>query len=416
MFATCLCYATDGARARRRRVRTHSTLNAAMRRSSPLVRGLLRANLMLACCCCAVQVVTAPKRPPVTVQPYCRPADAAPPPKKGDAATKVAAVARAAAMQSSSLETSPIDVAFFDTRPSPDVASMRRAAALCNSTTHHVRFHALLKYPRVLPGFRVTLLKLPPLARCLYDGMKRLSHGPGPQYLYKPLLHHVMPREVERLILLDTDIVMVRDVRELFAEFGRFGTSVLGVGNEQSNLYGKGGEGKNGGVQLLDLNAMREEPQYDAVLDYVASGHDGRRIGYLGDQTLYSFLATDFPHLFYRLPCEWNRQISMHFGFKNETVHACPRRCGILHANYQPFKCVAKMMQASPSCSTWHAFQKRLATPATASEPCPKVQMGQRNTFRRAIGHFFADCCVEDGAGAKPFGGGRQKKLAQLYT
>lgn len=98
-----------------------------------------------------------------------------------------------------------------------------------------------------------------------------------------------------------------------YAEFDRFGSAVLGVANEQSRLYGSHGEGKNGGVQLLHLEAMRNTAEYDQVLDKVASGRDGRRIGYLGDQTLYSFLSVDYPHLFYRLPCEWNRQISMHF-------------------------------------------------------------------------------------------------------
>jgi len=349
-------------------------------------------------CCSAIDA----KRPPITEQPACRPAGSSAPPVKGVSTFAEASAARLAVAGTRELtETTPIDVAFFDTRPYPDVASMRRAAALANSTGR-VRFHALLKHPVSMPGFRVTLLNLPPLAQCLYDGMRRLSHGPGPQYLYKPLLHHVMPRDVERLILLDTDVVMVRDVRDLFAEFGRFGTSVLGIANEQSNLYGKGGEGKNGGVQLLDLGAMRAEPQYDAVLDFVASGRDGRRIGYLGDQTLYSFLAPDFPHLFYRLPCEWNRQISMHFGFHNATVHHCPRRCGILHANYQPFKCVAKLMQASPSCATWRAFQNRLSTPPDAASPCPKVPMGTRKTFQRAITRFFADCCIDEGSGASP--------------
>jgi hypothetical protein len=287
-----------------------------------------------------------------------------------------------------------IDVAFFDTRPSPDVLSMQRAAALCNSS-NRVRFHALLKRPVTLPGFRVTLLQLPPRAQCLYDGMKRLSHGPGPQYLYKPLLHYIMPADVDRLILLDTDIVMVRDVRELFAHFDNFGTAVLGVGNEQSNLYGHNGEGKNGGVQLLHISRMRSVPQYDAILDRVATGADGRRIGYLGDQTLYSYLAQDFRHLFYRIPCEWNRQISMHFGFHNATVHQCANRCGILHANYGPFKCVAKMMQASPRCSTWREFHRQLGVPKSES-PCPRTTNAVKNTFRKAITRFFSDCCIED--------------------
>lgn len=370
------------------------------------------------------------QKAPIEVQPYCAPGIK--PPGKNDPATFAAATARlASAPKALPLDTAPIDVAFFDTRPTPDTSSMLRAAALANATSR-VRFHALLKYPRPIPGFRVTKLELPPLAQCLYNGMKRLSHGPGPQYLYKPLLHHVMPADVERLILLDTDIVMVRDVRELFAEFGRFGTACLGVGNEQSNLYGHSGQGKNGGVQLLDLKAMRNEPQYDAVLDYIASGRDGRRIGYLGDQTLYSFLAPDFPHLFYRLPCEWNRQISMHFGFSNFTVHHCPHKCGIIHANFQPFKCVAKMLQANPSCSTWTAFQKRLGEPPDPSYPCPKVSGGQKRVFKHAITRFFDSCCVPDAqyasgwpqgapsatGGADKLRGGlrRQKKLAQMLT
>lgn len=371
---------------------------------------LVLAALLLAS---AVASTVAAKRTPVSVIDRCLSKES-PAPLPSDvsamSAAKTKVVATAAAAGASQLTSAEpfIDIAFYDTRARPDVVSMRRAAGLCNVSSR-VRFHALLKYPMVLPDFRVTLLQLPPRAQCLYDGMRRISHGPGPQYLYKPLLHWVMSRDVEKLILLDTDIVMVRDVRELHAEFARFGSAVLGVGNEQSNLYGKGGAGKNGGVQLLDLAAMRREPLYDAVLDRVASGADGRRIGYLGDQTLYSYIAMDYPFLMHRLPCEWNRQISMHFGFRNETVHSCPRRCGILHANFGPFKCVAKLLQASPSCDTWRAFQHQLALadPArmklSAGKLCPASPMSTRTTFKRAIGKFFSDCCVPDAE----YGGGQ---------
>ena len=356
----------------------------------------------------ALSIAVDAKRAPVTVIPQCLPTGVqAPDPKDAAAVDRAGANVRARTFTRDMRDTVPtataeqsIDIAFYDTRPRPDVVSMRKAAALCNVSAR-VRFHALLKHPMKIPDFRVTLLQLPKPAQCLYDGMRRISHGPGPQYLYKPLLHRVLP-DVERLILLDTDVVMVRDVRELYAEFDNFGTAVLGVGNEQSNLYGKGGAGKNGGVQLLNLAAMRREPLYDAVLDRVASGKDGRRIGYLGDQTLYSYIAMDYPFLMHRLPCEWNRQISMHFGFKNATVHSCPQRCGILHANFGPFKCVAKLLQASPSCATWNAFQTRLALPEpklrtlTGNNLCPKAPMGTRSAFRKAITRFFSDCCVPD--------------------
>lgn len=258
------------------------------------------------------------KREPVTVRADCL--------AGGNASIAVPPAARAPP----DVSADPIDVAFYDTRPRVDERSFYRAAALCNSSGR-VRFHALLKFPRPIAGFRVHPLTLPGSAQCLYDGMRRLAHGPGPQYLYKPLLHLIVPPDVKRMLLLDTDVVMLRDVSELYAEFAAFGTAVVGVGNEQSLLYqrGSGGklEGKNGGVQLLDLQGMRDSPQYGAILDRVASGRDGRRIGYLGDQTLYTFLAADYPALFYKLPCEWNRQISMHFGFRNASVHDCPRRC-----------------------------------------------------------------------------------------
>ncbi len=313
----------------------------------------------------------------------------------------------------------PIDIAFYDTRPRVSTASMLAAAALAN-TSSRVRFHALLRYPVRIPGFRVHSLSLPPAAKCLYDGMARLAHGPGPQYLYKPLLHWVMPKDVRKLILLDTDVIVVRDIARLYAQFGAFGTAVVAIANEQSLLYQRGSnwkmEGKNGGVQLLDLQRMRRSSSYARALDRVASGEDGRRIGYLGDQTLYTFLAADYPRLFHTLPCEWNRQLSMHFGFRNVSVHACPRRCGIAHANYGPFKCVAKLLQRDPSCTNWARFASSLirretstagrlvggkllggrVTIGAAVPACPKLESGKRSVFHRAIIDFFGDCCVPD--------------------
>eukprot|EP00966_Prymnesium_polylepis_P297408 6871425-Prymnesium_polylepis.1 len=160
-------------------------------------------------------------------------------------------------MPASSRHEEPIHIAFFDTRSSPDVSAMKHAARRCRSVSRPVQFHALLKTPATIPGFRVTLLRLPPRAQCLYDNMRRLSHGPGPHYLYKPLLPWVLPPDVRRLIVLDTDVAVLRDVRRLWAEFNTFGPAVLGIANEQTLLYQKESNwkaiGKNGGVQLLDL-------------------------------------------------------------------------------------------------------------------------------------------------------------------
>ena len=115
------------------------------------------------------------------------------------------------------------------------------------------------------------------------------------------------------------------------------------------------------------------------------------------DQTLYTQIAGGrWSELIYTLPCEWNRQISMQFGFGNRTIHACPRRCAILHANYKPLKCVAGMMQANPSCATWSSFWQRTSSQLRARQgPNCGGQMAQSwGRFTVAVKSYFSDCCI----------------------
>ena len=301
----------------------------------------------------------------------------------------------------SSIDDGLVHIAFFDDRHQPNVRGMLRAAHRANGS--HVRFHAILSRPIQVPGMRVTLLRLPTLAQCLYDGLRAISHGPGPHYLAKPLLHLLLPHAVQRLILLDTDVVVLRDLRDVLAEWHRDAPeSVVGIADEQSRYYQKGSGGrlvgKNGGVQLLNLEAMRASGEYMRSLDRYASGSDGRWIGWLGDQTLYTFLSSDRPALVYRMGCEWNRQLNTLFGW-DPSLHHCPRRCGIIHANNaNTIRCVASMMQRDPSCRRWRAFQRALVAPGPGDTNRSCVHLSQRKAaeFGHAIGRFFGDCCVPD--------------------
>lgn len=136
-----------------------------------------------------------------------------------------------------------VHAVFFDDRKEPNVRGMLRAAQPINRS--HVRFHAVLSTPVDIPGMRVTRLQLPALAQCIYAGLRAISHGPGPHYLYKPLLHLLLPREVQRVVLLDTDVVVIRDLRELLSEWRRDAPeSMIGVADEQSRYYQKGSGGK----------------------------------------------------------------------------------------------------------------------------------------------------------------------------
>lgn len=290
--------------------------------------------------------------------------------------------------------SSKIHVAFYDTRKKPSIDSMRAAAALFN--TSDVVLHLVLSYPRPVPDFVVSSMSsLPPVGACLHKNLKQLAHGPGPQYVLKPLLLWALPREVGKVILLDTDVVVLHGIRPLWDEFERFGPhAVIGVGKEQSNLYKTDAVGINGGVQLLHLQRMRgaEAAAYLDALDLYASGRAGRWIGYLGDQTLYSYMAWTHAAQMHVLPCEWNRQLSMQFGFRNRTVHSCPRRCELLHANYGPLKCVAKRMQAEGgSCSAWRRI-------INGNDPkhCPRLAGPRHAQFKSACNKFFSDCCRAD--------------------
>jgi hypothetical protein len=149
-------------------------------------------------------------------------------------------------------------------------------------------------------------------------------------------------------------------------------------------------------VQLLNLDAMRSSQAYTRALDRYASGLDGRWIGWLGDQTLYTFLASDQPSLVYEMGCEWNRQLNTLFGW-DPSVHRCLRRCGILHANNaNTIRCIAPMMQRNPSCSAWKAFQHALTHPTPSNRTCVRLNPRKAAEFGRAVERFFGDCCAVD--------------------
>lgn len=265
---------------------------------------------------------------------------------------------------------------------------MLRVAAMINGSA--VRFHVLLSAPLPpdVPGMRVAALTLErPGERCLHANLIRLAHGPGRSYLLKPLLHYILPPSVKRALVLDTDVVMIRPLAALWAQFASFGPeAMLGLVGEQSDLYHNRSIGKNGGVQLLHLERMRRSPTFAAALDYYASGRGGTWLGYLGDQTLYSLMAYTHGALFHNLGCEWNRQLSLHFGLKAQRRHSCPAGCGLLHANQADLKCIGTAMQvANGSCAEWRRLQRR---------PTCVYDSRVAGMFRTAAAKYFAGCCV----------------------
>ncbi len=123
------------------------------------------------------------------------------------------------------------------------------------SARHTVRYHLLVdrapeqlraamrsrRVWRGVPKKRVhlhTTRGVPVAAAALYRQLSRTATGPGPIYLYKPLLHLVLPRWIVRLIVLDTDLFFFSDIAGLWAEFSAFGPrALLGLAAEQCPSY-----------------------------------------------------------------------------------------------------------------------------------------------------------------------------------
>ena len=284
-------------------------------------------------------------------------------------------------------------VAFFDNRAVPDVGAMQRVARMANVTSppHSVRFHAIVAariargVQRDLPGFRVHGLRLSAAAKCLYEYLSKSSHGPGPQYILKVFLPWILPRSVRRVLVLDTDVAVLGNVWELWWLFRRFEGAVAGLANEQNDLYAPM-VGKNGGLQLLDLERMRTSRTYLHFLD--TFNVHGYKIGYLGDQTFYTVLGHIHPSLVYTVGCEWNRQLNTHFGADIGRFGKCESGCAMVHANQAPVKCLVRQLQrdADVSCYEWSRVVE-------SGPSCVRMDNASLTAFRGALKMHFASCC-----------------------
>ena len=149
-----------------------------------------------------------------------------------------------------------------------------------------------------------------------------------------PLYHRIFPG-LNKLIFMDVDLDIQCNIKLLYQQFAQFGPEQLvGVGYDLSPHYrlnleqyrrwhpastlGDPGptQGFNTGVVLYNLARMRESPEYNSLL----SSEEVRRVmnkyGYtvsLGDQDWFTNIGFEAPHLFYRLPCQFNAQTSVQY-------------------------------------------------------------------------------------------------------
>lgn len=148
------------------------------------------------------------------------------------------------------------------------------------------------------------------------------KHYSGVFGLMKLTLPKTLPSDLDKVIVLDTDVTFATDIAELWKIFRVLkGKQAIGLVENQSDWYlGKLwknhqpwpalGRGFNTGVILLDLKMLRElgwmqmwrliaEKELMSMLSVS-----------LADQDIFNTVLKQHPYLVYRLPCQWNVQLS----------------------------------------------------------------------------------------------------------
>ena len=163
-----------------------------------------------------------------------------------------------------------IDVAFIvvgGPKLLPKAQQTAEHLAATSSLPVHVHLVTDKRLPQQ-PWFRQHLLSaMPAEPAALHRNLSKLGVGPSFIYMYKPFLYQLLP--LDRVLVLDFDVLIFGDLRELWDQFDAFSpSSVLGLAHSQSPEYSDLGTwphkpgpraGLNGGVQLQHLARMRAD-------------------------------------------------------------------------------------------------------------------------------------------------------------
>ncbi|XP_065647225.1 xylosyl- and glucuronyltransferase LARGE2s isoform X2 [Hydra vulgaris] len=148
------------------------------------------------------------------------------------------------------------------------------------------------------------------------------THYSGVYGLMKLTLTRALPEFLSKVIVLDTDVFFLTDLAELWAFFNNFTEDqAIGLVENQSQWYtGKLwkkykiwpaiGRGFNTGVMLFDLQKLRKF-QWANLWRMTAEKQLLNLFStVLADQDVINAALKDNPQIVYKLPCQWNIQLS----------------------------------------------------------------------------------------------------------
>ena len=221
-----------------------------------------------------------------------------------------------------------------------------------------------------------SLLAAPADALEMHQKLSSLASGNGRFYLWKNVLHLLLPKWIPRVLFLDADLFFLSDPALLWQHFDHFSPGQhIGMSVEESksrhDVYSKGGISFNSGVLLLDLDGLRHSELYSRLLTR-HSDPTSEKLGWTADQSLFSDMsknASGGKSLFCEqlastplrdraplastiidaklsshsvadtLPCGWNLQTSTngialtHAASQFRALHHCDAPCHVIHGN-----------------------------------------------------------------------------------
>ncbi|CAH8648233.1 unnamed protein product [Schistosoma margrebowiei] len=159
------------------------------------------------------------------------------------------------------------------------------------------------------------------------------KHPSGAKPFVKLLLPEILPSSVNKVIVLDLDMILNTNIVELWNHFEKF---------EETQGYGY-----NGGILLFDLSKLRLMMWNDIWLSITV--HLLQTKGYLitGEQDVMNMIVFKYKDLLYEIPCEWNIQLSAgsepercpvswlsHAELKKRNYYTINKQPKIIHINH----------------------------------------------------------------------------------
>lgn len=147
------------------------------------------------------------------------------------------------------------------------------------------------------------------------------KHYSGIFGLMKLVLTEALPQSLDKVVVLDTDVIFASDIAELWRIFDQLtGKQAVGLVENQSDWYlGKLwrnhkpwpalGRGFNTGVILLDLLKLRQMKWANLWRMTAERELMNMLSTSLADQDIFNAVIKNNPYLVFKLPCTWNVQL-----------------------------------------------------------------------------------------------------------